>query len=203
MSEDIKEELECLYRRFELVLHKLDRIERRYKEGIKDIIWQFHDTVYTIAQALDCRAVIEFDEQVGKDMANKAPVVKDIQYVIPTTFHCALREGSLGKMVAMMEDLALSGDRGALSFCLNKVYTDNKRLTYTKGFGIKGLKSQKDIDMAMDGVLYKATHPEDSERISLEEADMLASLLIKKKESMDECILERVIEVEKQLGIEA
>ena len=203
MSEDIREELRCLYRRFELMLHRLDDIKDFYREDIKDIIWQFHDTVYTIAKALDCRAVIEISKQTGKRMANKAPVVKDVQYIIPTTFHCALKEGSLGKMVAMMEDLALGGDRSALSFCLNKVYTDSRRLTYTKGFGLKGISSQKDVDMAMDGILYKATHPDESERISLEESDMLAALVLKKKESMDECILERVIEVEKQLGIEA
>ena len=63
------------------------------------------------------------------------------------------------------------------------------------------LETQRDIDDAMNEVLMRTMDWGSEKQISLEEADSLTQLLLRKKETMDECLHADVIDLQKKVGM--
>jgi hypothetical protein len=83
---------------------------------------------------------------------------------------------------------------------LDRVYPIPKARTFAVCDGMQAVHTQKDIDDAMNEVLCRAMSS-GVDQISLEEAESLTSLLIKKKETIDECLHDEVIEMQKKIGM--
>ncbi len=95
---------------------------------------------------------------------------------------------------------ALTGDFQAQKLILDRIYPAPKARTFTTFKGKRNIHAQKDIDDAMNEVLSRAMSS-GADQLSLEEAESLTSLLIKKKETMDECLHGEVIEMQKKIGM--
>lgn len=106
----------------------------------------------------------------------------------------------INKMMDLMVGKALDGDFKALLFFLDRAFPVRKVMTYTRVDVNQKLETQRDIDNAMSTTILKAVSGGPNQ-ISLEEAAMITDLLIKKKETMDECLHGEVVELQKKIGM--
>lgn len=125
----------------------------------------------------------------------------EIKYITSSMFTALLGAEAIEQMIAMVKKRALEGgDDRALYFCLNRAAPLEKAKTYSKARYRKKLETQKDIDDAMSAVVMSAMGGTD-EQLSLEEADMLTNILLRKKETMDECLHGEIVEMQKKIGM--
>lgn len=125
---------------------------------------------------------------------------RTIEYVTSSAFAAILGQESIMKMIHLMEQKAHEGDMRALSFCLERVAPHEKPKTYARVKFQKKLETQEDIDKAMSAVVLNAMGMGD-DPLSLEEAETLTTLLIRKKETMDECLHGEIVEMQKKIGM--
>lgn len=146
--------------------------------------------------------MIRKNKGISTHMRDKLLVERktSIKYITSSVFTALLGRESIEQMIEMVRLKALEGDPRALYFCLERAAPNEKAKTYAAVRYRKKLETQKDIDDAMSAVVLSAMGGGD-EQISLEEADMITNMLLRKKETMDECLHGEIVEIQKKIGM--
>lgn len=129
------------------------------------------------------------------------PVHEVTRYVTSADFTELIGKEAIHEMINIVRSRALDGDPKALFFCLERACPVQRQKTYTRMRYQKKLDTQRDIDEAMSEVLMRTMDWGSERQISLEEADTLTNLLLRKKETMDECLHGDVIELQRKVGM--